>query len=176
MRFKGILITVVAVLGVLFALLNWELLFTRMPVNLLLGTVEMPLGFSLLVLVVGLSLIFFLAGLWERAGQLRQVTHQERQIEGLRARLDKKQSEEFAALDAAMRDRIDVVRQQMETDSGRVEANLRESLGLLEERLGERMDMVQERVVLVRNELAADIGELEDRLQKQYEVVEPEAS
>lgn len=175
MRFKGILITVVVVLGLLFALLNWQLLFTRTPVNLLLGTVDLPLGFSLLILALGLSLIFFLAAIWERAGQLSQVTHQERVIDDLRARLDRKQAAEIEALDASLRDRIDTIRQQIETDSGRVEANVRENLASLEERLGERMDMVQERVVLVRNELAADIGELEDRLHTERSLPEADA-
>lgn len=174
MRFKGILITVVVVLALLFALLNWQLLFTPTPVNLLLATVELPLGISLLILALGLSLLFFLASIWERAGQLRQVTHQERVIDELRKRLDRKQAEEIEALDASLRDRIDGLRQQIEVDTGRVEGNIRESLASLEERLGERMDMVQERVVLVRNELAADIGELEDRLQQERSVAEPE--
>ena len=174
MRFKGILITLVVVLGLLFALLNWQLLFSPVPVNLLLGVVEIPLGFTLLLFALAVSLIFFLAGLWERAGQLRQVTHQERVIEGLRAKLDRKQAEELEALDASLRDKIDVLRQQIETDSGRVETNIKESLVLLEERLGERMDMVQERVVLVRNELAADIGELEDRLHRERPLPEPD--
>lgn len=174
MRFKGIVITLLVVLGLLFALLNWELLFTRMPVNLLLGTIDLPLGFSLLLFALGIGLLYFLVGIWERAGQLRQVTHQERVIEGLRAKLDRKQAEEMEALDASLRDRIDGLRQQIETDSGRVETNLRETLVLLEERLGERMDMVQERVVLVRNELAADIGELEDRLQRERPLPEPD--
>lgn len=175
MRIRGTLITLVVVLGLLFALLNWELLFSMVPVNLLLGTVEMPLGFSLLVFAVAVSLLFFLAALWERARQLRQVTHQERVIENLQARLDRKQAEEIEALDASLRDRIDGLRQQIEADSGRVEANVKESLVQLEERLGERMDLVQERVVLVRNELAADIGELEDRMQRDRGLPEPEA-
>ncbi|HEX7005304.1 MAG TPA: LapA family protein [Trueperaceae bacterium] len=167
MRFKGVLITLVAVLGLLFALLNWELLFQPTPVNLLLGTVEMPLGFSLLLFALAVSLLFFLAALWERARQLQQVTHQERVIENLQARLERKRTEDIEALDSSLRDRIDTIRQQIETDTGRVEANLKETLGDLEGRLGERMDMVQERVVLVRNELAADIGELEDRMQRE---------
>ncbi|MEX2534901.1 MAG: hypothetical protein WD273_04795 [Trueperaceae bacterium] len=167
MRLKGILITLVVVVGLLFAVLNWQVLFTRMPVNLLLGTVQLPLGISLLVLAVALSLIFFLAALWERAGQLRQVTHQERLIDGLRERLDRKQSVELGALEGAFRDRIDALSQQIEVDSGRVEVNLQQSLSEMESRLIERMDLVQERVVLVRNELAADIGELEDRLQSE---------
>lgn len=170
MKLKGILITLVVVAGLLFAVLNWQVLFTRAPVNLLLGTVEMPVGISLLVLAVALSLLFFLASIWERAGQLRQVTHQERVIENLRERLDRQRAAELEALEATIRDRFDGVLQQVENDSGRVEANIRESLAELEERQVERLELLQERVVLVRNELAADIGELEDRLQGRAEL------
>lgn len=166
MRLKGLLITLVVVVGLVFAVLNWQALFTAVPVNLLLGTVTVPLGFWLLVLAVGLALIFFLASLWERAAQLRQVTHQERVIEELQSRLDRQQSAELEALEGSLRERFDAVGQQLESDSGRVEANLKGSLVELEERLLERIGLLQERVVLVRNELAADIGELEDRLQR----------
>lgn len=176
MKAKGILLTLVVLLGLLFAVLNWQALFATVPVNLLLDTVQVPLGITLLVLLVAVSLLFFLTSLWERANQLRQVTHMERLVESLQARLDRQRSSELSALEAAMRDRFDDVRRQIETDSGRLETNLGESLSAmeargnqkldeLESRQSERLAEVQERVVLVRNELAADIGELEDRLQ-----------
>lgn len=165
MRLKGVLITFVVVVGLIFAIVNWQVLFAPTPVNLLVGTVQVPLGITLLLFAVGLSLVFFLAALWERAGQLRQVTHQERLIEDLQARLDRQQSAEIESLEGVLIDRTDLIRQQLEGDSGRVEANLRENLLELEERLNSRLEEVQERVVMVRNELAADIGELEDRLQ-----------
>jgi uncharacterized integral membrane protein len=175
MRFKGLLITVVVVLGLLFAVVNWQVLFTRMPVNLIVAVAEVPVGISLLVLAVGLSLLFFLASLWERAAQLRQVTSQERQIEALRGRLERQRSGELEALEEVIRERFDAVRQQIESDSGRVEANLREALEALEARQGELLAQLQERVVLVRNELAADIGELEGRLQGDLPVGETES-
>lgn len=176
MKAKGILLTLVVLLGLLFAILNWQALFATVPVNLILDTVQVPLGITLLALLVAVSLLFFLASLWERANQLRQVTHMERLIEGLQNRLDRQRSSELSALEAAMRDRFDDVRRQIETDSGRLEANLEETLAAMEARGNEKLDEmesrqserlaeVQERVVLVRNELAADIGELEDRLQ-----------
>lgn len=164
MRLKGVLITFVVIAGLVFAAVNWQVLFAPTRVNLLLATLEVPLGITLLVFTVALSLIFFLAALWERAGQLRQVTHLERHIEDLRARLDRQQSAEMVSLEGVLTDRTDLIRQQLESDSGRVEANLTASLLELEERLVSRLETVQERVVMVRNELAADIGELEDRL------------
>lgn len=165
MRLKGVLITFVVVVGLIFAAVNWQVLFAPAPVNLLVATVQVPLGISLLGFAVGLSLLFFLASLWERAGQLRQVTHQERLIEDLQARLDRQKSAEIESLESVLIDRTDLIRQQLENDSGRVEANLRASLLELEERLNSRLETLQERVVIVRNELAADIGELEGRLQ-----------
>lgn len=165
MKFKGLLLTVIVVLGLLFAVLNWQVLFAPTEVNLLLGAVQVPLGIMLLGLAVALSLIFFLAALWERAAQLRQVTQQERVIENLRAQLERKRSEELAALEESLVEQYMTLRQQMESDTGRVETNLREELSQLERRNEERLELLQERVVLVRNELAADIGEMEDRLE-----------
>lgn len=165
MKFKGLLLTVVVVLGLLFAVLNWQVLFSPTEVNLLLGAVQVPLGIMLLGLAVALSLIFFLAALWERAAQLRQVTQQERVIEGLRTQLERKRSEELAALEESLVEQYLTLRQQLESDTGRVETNLREELSQLERRNEERLELLQERVVLVRNELAADIGEMEDRLE-----------
>jgi uncharacterized integral membrane protein len=165
MRLKGLLITFAVVVGLIFAALNWQVLFAATSVNLLVGTVEIPLGISLLLFAIVLAVAFFLAALWDRAAQLRQVTHQEKVIEDLRARLDRQRTAELEALEDVLRDRYDGVLRQLEQDSGRVEANLKESLGEFEARLMERLSLLQERVVLVRNELAADIGELEDRLQ-----------
>ena len=175
MRFRGILLTAVVVLAALFAVLNWSVLVTSVPINLLAVTVQLPLGFALLLLAVGLSLLFFATSLVDRAGQLRRVTQQERQIEALQGKLEGRRLEEIERLEQAYQARCDALDEQLAAGFARIEAALHEEVSASEARTHQRLDDVRERVVLVRNELAADIAEAEDALAKRVrgEEVEP---
>lgn len=175
MRFRGILLTAVVVLAALFAVLNWSVLVTSVPINLLAVTLQLPLGFALLLLAVGLSLLFFATSLVDRAGQLRRVTQLERQIEGLQTKLERRRLEEVERLEQAYTERCDALDEQLAAGFARLEAALHEELAASETRTHERLDDVRERVVLVRNELAADIAEAEDALARRVrgEEVEP---
>jgi uncharacterized integral membrane protein len=166
MRLKGILITAVVLLSAVFAAVNWPALFAVQPVNLLFTTIEIPVGITLLLVALALSLLFFLVSLFDRATQLRQITQQERQIAQLQARLDKRRLEELAELAGTVTTGLSGVGQQVRDENSRLEANLREDLGALEERMSARLKELQERVLLVRNELAADIAASEETLRR----------
>lgn len=166
MRLKGILITAVVVLGGIFAALNWSALLRVQPVNLLFTTSELPLGFMLLLVALALSLLFFLAALFDRAAQLAQITQQEKQIAALQARLDQRRLEELGQLSDALSSGLSSVGQQVRDENARLELNLREDLNAAEERASSRFAELQESVLLVRNELAADIAASEDTLRR----------
>jgi uncharacterized integral membrane protein len=166
MRLKGILITAVVLLGAVFAAVNWPALFAVQPINFLFTTVEIPVGITLLLTALALSLLFFLVSLFDRAGQLRQITQQERQIAQLQARLDQRRLEELAELADTVTAGLSGVGQQVRDENSRLEANLREDLAALEARSNARFGELQERVVLVRNELAADIAASEETLRR----------
>lgn len=176
MRFRGIVLTVVVVLAALFAALNWSVLVTSVPIDLLAVRLQLPLGFALLLLAVGLSLLFFATSLFDRAGQLRRVTQLERQIEGLQGKLERRRLDEVEQLERAYQARCDALDAQLAAGFTRIEAALHEELSASEARTHQRLDDVRERVVLVRNELAADIAEAEDALAKRVrgEEVEPD--
>lgn len=177
MRLKGILITLVILLAVVFAAANWSTLSTPLPVNFLLFRAQVPLGFGLLVAAVLLSAAFFLVSLVDRAGQLRQVSALERRLETLRAKLDARRLEEIEQLEKTYVRRCDSLEAQLSSGFGRLEGELRESLASFEMRTKERLGSLQDRVVLVRNELAADIAEAEDTLKRQVrELPGPTAS
>lgn len=167
MRLKGILITLVILLAFLFAAVNWQTVSASLPVNFLFFTVQLPLGFTLLVSAVVLSAIFFAVSLIDRAGQLRQITQLERQLETLRTKMDARRLEEIAQLEQTYVRRCDSLEAQLSSGLGRLESEMRESLASFEMRSKERLTELQERVVMVRNELAADIAEAEDTLQRQ---------
>ncbi len=175
MRFRGILLTLVVLLAVLFSVVNWSVVVTSVPVNLLVATAQLPLGFMLLAVAVGLSLIFFATALFDRAGQLRRVTQLERQIEGLQAKMDQRRLVEVAQLEQAYLSRCDALEEQLASGLMRLEEVLGERLEAAETRTKERLEDVKERVVLVRNELAADIAEAQDTLTRrvQGEEIEP---
>lgn len=164
MRFRGIVLTLVVLLAALFAVVNWSLVITFVPINLLIATVQLPLAFVLLLTAVGVGLLFFTTSLLDRAGQLNRLTQLERQIENLQAKLDRRRLEEVETLERAYLTRCDALDEQLASGFARLEAAVREELTAAEARTGERLDDVKQRVVLVRNELAADIAEAEDTL------------
>ena len=144
MRLKGILITIVVIAGAAFAAVNWQALFAIQPVNLFFTTVELPLGLILLFLAIGLSLVFFLVSLFDRAVQLRQITQQEQTIHNLRQRLDKRRLEELSELGESVRLNLEHVAQQVRDENSRLEVSMREDVSSFETRMRDRMDELED--------------------------------
>jgi len=140
MRLKGILITAVVLFGAAFAVANWQALFVTQNVNLFFTSIELPLGLVLLFAAVGLSLVFFLVSLFDRAVQLRQITQQENTIVQLRQRLDRRRLEELAELSESLRGSISQMAQQIRDENSRLEVSLREDVSAFETRMRDRMD------------------------------------
>lgn len=166
MRSRGILLTVVVALAVLFAALNWATLTTPLPVNLLFGRVEVPVGLTLLLAVLVLTTLFFLGALFDRAAQLREIRRLEKGLEKARAQLDARRLEEIAEVRDAVQAWGTSLERRLDDRVGAAENALRGVLAENETRDRERMAQLEERVVLVRNELAADVGEAEDTLRR----------
>lgn len=166
MKIRGTLLTIVVLLALLFAATNWEAVTTNLPVGFLFTRFELPLGLVLLSALVVLVVFFFLASLLERASQLRQVSHLERQIEQLQDRLEQKRLEELEGIERAFRERADKLEGVVQERSDALEASLSKKLADHEMRTKDRIEGVTERVVLVRDELAADVAEAEDLLRR----------
>lgn len=166
MRSRGILLTVVVLLGVVFVVVNWSTLTTAMPVNLLFGRLEMPVGLALMLLVVILAAIFFMGAMFDRAAQLREIRRLERQLEKARAQLDSRRLEEIGEVRDAVQAWGTSLESRVDQRVGEAENSLRDALNDAEAREKERIAKLEERVLLVRNELAADVGEAEDTLRR----------
>ena len=166
MRIRGTLLTIVVLLAVLFAVFNWAAVTTLLPIWLLFGTVEVALGLVLLGTLVALTAFYFLASLLDRSAQLRQVSHLERQIEGLQQRLERKRLEELEGIEKAFRERADKLEGVVRERGASVEETLSKKLAEHEMRTKDRIEGVTERVVLVRDELAADVAQTEDLLRR----------
>lgn len=186
MRFRGILLTIVVLLVLALAVFNWGVLTTPAPLDLLFVTVEVPLGLTLLLAVLVLASLFFLGALVDRAGQLRQVTQLERQVDALRTRVDENRAAELVHLEErvsadleSLASRFDEAMAKANVPAERASAPAEgdadgddagaQALATFEARLLARLDDVERRVGLVRNELAADIAQSEDALMRRFD-------
>lgn len=168
MRLKGILITIIVIISIVFAVTNWQALAANLPINFFFFSVQLPLGLILLGAAVILSAIFFFISLLDRAGQLNRITHLERQIEALQKKLEKKRVEELEGLEKVLADKMTGLTAEVQAYANKVESLTSQGMASLESKAEARFTHLEERVLLVRNELAADIAETEDSLKKQF--------
>ena len=167
MRLRGILLTIVILAALLLAVLNMETLTTRMPLDLAVVRTTFPLGLALLIAVVAVAVVFFLAALVDRAGQLQQLTHIERQAESLRQKLEayeERLSTAAATLDERLDDVTRRLREQLAAGVAELTATMQQQLETVEARDAERHAELTERIAVLRNELAADVAQTEDTL------------
>lgn len=168
MRLKGILITLVVLLAIIFAVTNWQVLMTYQTFNVLFFQVFAPLSMILLWTAVGLSFLFFLLALLDRATQLRQITHLEGELERLHKRLEQKRLTELEALEARLDGHMDAIEEKLGGVADAMQSRLGDQQQALREELREHAGRLEERVLLVRNELAADIAQMEDNLREPH--------
>jgi len=146
MRMTAIVLLVVLVLLIVFAVFNYDALTFPHTVNLFgAATYRAPLGMLLLILGAILALIFYLLGsltdLRARADSARTL----REMEALRASLDQHEQSRFTQLQAYLQERFAIL-----------EANSNATLA----------ERVEARVDRVRDEIAADIGQIDDYLRR----------
>jgi len=169
MRVKGVLITVIILVSIVFAVVNWQVLAASVPITFFFFTdpLFLPMGLILLAAVIVISSLFFFISLFDRSGQLRRITHLERQIESLQKKLEKKRIEEFASLEEIFTTKVGDINSKIETYSNKVESLTNQGIASLESKSEEQFERLEERVLLVRNEIAADIAESEDVIRRQ---------
>ncbi len=166
MKSKGTLVTALIVLTVIFAAFNWGALSTYLPINFLFFQVQLPLGLFLIGAILAACLLFLLLSLFRRAGQLRQITHLEKQNDHLRAQLDRRRNEDLAGLEERIGKKLDGLETRMsESDSG-FRTVVSEHTSHIEAHERAQVERLEERVLLMRNELAADIAQVETSLRK----------
>ena len=166
MKLRGILITLLLALAGIFAAVNWATLTTTLPVNLLIRRIDAPVGLVLLATVVAVALIGFLLSLLERADQLREIRTLERRLERTREKLDKQQARDMDDLKDAMRAWGESLEQRIDGRVERAEVTIQDAIDRAGEEDGRRFAELESRVTIVRNELAADVGEAEDTLRR----------
>ena len=171
MKLRSWIAIVLVVPVLVVAAFNVPALLAPVPVDLLVTTVRMPLWPFVVGVPLVLAAVFLGAALLDRARQLRQVAALERQLEEARATVERGREE---ALDAAVREltgRLDALESVVEGVGSGTESRLSARLEALEasraagdEAVRERLTALADRVVRVRDELAADVAKSEDAL------------
>ena len=164
MRGRLLLLTVLLVFGALVAALNWESMRTPLRLELLVATVETAVGWVVLIVALLPAVVLLLAGLLDQARALRRVDALERRLEEARAAAERTRSTEIEGLAQEIDGRVAALRAALEGMQQGSDSRLEARLDGLEAQLAEGFEGVRERVVLVRDELAADIAEAEDAL------------
>lgn len=166
MRLRGVFVTIVIVLILIFTVINWPSLAVNLPLNLLLFRVQAPLGLILISFTITLTFLFLLLSLLRRAGQLRQITHLEHELEHERAKVEKKRLAEIETLENRLNERFTTLEKLLSDNETRVRGSVTEHYGKLEAHERAQAERLEERVLLVRNELAADIAQIETSLKQ----------
>ncbi len=183
------IVLVVPVLAV--AAFNVPALLEPVPVDLVVTTVRAPLWPFVVGVPLVLAAVFLGAALLDRARQLRQVAALERQLEAARGIVERGREQALDGAVRELVGRLDAVEALVEGVGSGMEARLSARLDALEsvvegvgsgmesrlttrldalsaqrdagdEAVSERLATLTERVVRVRDEIAADVAEAED--------------
>ena len=158
------LFAVLAFIG-LFALLNWPAFMASTPLSLGFTTIEAPLGLIMLGAVGFTTVLFTVWAVTLQAGALRDARRMTRDLQVQRDLADRAEASRFTELRNFVAAELAVVSQQSET--ARIA-----TLGRLD-RLQSEMRILLDQSA---NSLAASLGELEDRLEREQRVSEPARS
>lgn len=174
MRLKGIVLTVVNVLALAFLVINWQAIMTPLPINLLFTTMQVPLGLILVLTAIGLSILFFIMAFFDRVGQLNQIVNLERDLGKLRSQLESRRLAELEGIETSLGEQLSGVEVRVAETVAKLEASMQGAMTSFEAHTDEHLNKLEERVLLVRNELAADIAEAEDTLRRNAIGLAPE--
>lgn len=153
MPIKALFLAVIALLSVIFAALNWQMLSVAQNVNLLLGQVNVSVGLVLVICLIGVSLIFFLLARFSELKTVRLVKNRDKKIKHLQEKLEAKTTEQFASFENRLSEHFKHFTEQSDAEM-QAQTKL----------LSENKQRFDERVVSLRNELLANIAASKDNL------------
>jgi uncharacterized integral membrane protein len=139
----------------LFALLNWPAFAAPTPLSLGFTTVEAPLGFIMLGVIAFLSLLFTMWAISMQAAALSETRRQTRELQQQRDLADKAEASRFTELRSFLMTELVNVSQASDHAEAAFIARL--------DRMHEEMQRMLEQST---NSVAAVVGELEDRLER----------
>ena len=155
MSLRSLLLLLVGAAIVAFIGVNWSAMTVPTDLNLIFTEIRAPLGLVLLGLMALLSAVFVGLIAYTQGTVLMETRRHAKELSAQRELADKAEASRFTEL----RNYIDSQRQQAVAADTQAHAALLARLEQLEKTLTLRVEQTD-------NSLAADVGELEDRLER----------
>jgi len=155
MRARTLILLVILILVIAFAVVNWKAIAAPTALSLVVTEIQAPLGVILLGISALLTISFLLYLAYLQTSVLLDARRHTRQLQEQRELADRAEASRFTEL-----------RTFVETEM----RHLSEQCAALESSLDARLDQLQRElggsIAQTENSLAAYIGELEDRVQR----------
>jgi uncharacterized integral membrane protein len=155
MTILGPIILIAILLLVVFTLANWAVLVAPIPLSLLVLHVNGPLGLILLGTTLVLSGLFSLYVLSLRASMMLESHRHKQEMQAQRK-----------LAESAEASRLSELRAQMEHEFTQLRAQLHDAVEQTSGRLDNVEDAIRTTVVETTNGLAANMGEIENKLDR----------
>ncbi|OWY34242.1 Signal transduction histidine kinase [Herbaspirillum aquaticum] len=156
MKFRTIFLIVLLALVAIFAAVNWTAFTATTTLSLIYTEFQAPLGAVMLGVVVVLTAFFLLYILALQTSVMLESRRLTKQLEAQRALADQAEHSRFNDL-----------RGYLKTELEQLQRRQTEQQTLLAQRLDALQRNIQQRVEQTENAVAAQVGELDDRLQRQ---------
>ena len=162
MRFRTLLLIALILLIAGFVGLNFDAVMQNTNLNLGVAEIQAPLGLVMLGMVVAVTGVFLVALLFFQAGHAMEIRRLTKEMAEQRHLADKAEASRFTEL-------REFLKAEMEKTAVRDEA--------LNDKLAQKMDLVRnsltETIEHTGNGLSANVGEIEDRLERQAQLPAP---
>lgn len=155
MSFRSLSTLAVTILVVVFSVLNWQAMTTPNTLSLGVAHVQAPLGLIMLAMVVVLAVGAALVLAVYRTRWLADVRRMEKDLHRQRELADKAELSRFVGLQTHLDARVDQLGRQLEEQTNR-----------LLQSLSKTHESAQQSATDEAQSLAAQLGELEDRLDR----------
>lgn len=156
MKFRTIFLVVILALVAIFAAVNWTVFSTPTTLSVIATDIQAPLGVVMLGVVIVLTAFFLLYILALQTSVLLESRRLTKQLESQRELADQAEHSRFTDL-----------RGYLKAELEQLKLRQTEQQTLLAQRLDSLQKDIHLRVEQTENAVAAQVGELDDRLQRQ---------
>lgn len=142
MKARWIVLAVLFALLALFAVVNWSAFVAPTRLNLLVATVEAPLGLLMLAVAVVMAVVFLVYVAIQQAGAIAEARRYAKELQAQRELADQAEASRFTELRgwieqqlAQRQQRIDVLESALNTRINETGNSLAAALGEIEDKL-----------------------------------------
>jgi uncharacterized integral membrane protein len=154
---RALVFSAILLLAGLFALLNWTAFTTSTTLSLGFTTLQAPLGFIMLVLLVFMSVLFTVWAISLQASAMMDARRYAKELQAQRDLVEKAETSRFTEL----RSYLSLEQQRTTQADDDMRSAILMRLNRIEEEIRARLDHTA-------NTLSSYIGELEGRLEQRY--------